>query len=41
METGILIQRIVAAPIEEVFSAWTKPEILSQWWGPRRGLQLP
>ena len=34
METGILIQRIVAAPIEEVFSAWTKPEILSQWWGP-------
>ena len=34
MEKGILIQRIVAAPIEEVFSAWTKPEILCQWPGP-------
>ena len=33
MHTGILIQRTIATPIEDVFSARTKPEILSQWWG--------
>ena len=34
MQTGILIQRLVAAPVEKVFAAWTEPEILSQRWGP-------
>jgi len=27
--------RIVDAPRELVFKAWTKPELLAQWWGPR------
>lgn len=26
--------RIVHAPIETVFAAWTEPEHLKVWWGP-------
>ena len=28
------LKRFFAAPREVVFDAWTKPEILAQWWGP-------
>ncbi len=28
------LERIFNAPIEKVFSAWTKPEILAKWFGP-------
>jgi uncharacterized protein YndB with AHSA1/START domain len=31
----IIWQRLVAAPPELVFDAWTKPEHLRHWWGPR------
>lgn len=27
--------RLFNAPRERVFSAWTKPQLISQWWGPR------
>jgi len=32
----IVTSRIVKAPPELVFSAWTEPEHLRNWWGPRR-----
>jgi len=30
----ILSVRIFDAPIEQVWKAWTEPEILKVWWGP-------
>jgi uncharacterized protein YndB with AHSA1/START domain len=32
--TQLTIRRVIAAPRERVFAAWTKPELLQQWWGP-------
>jgi len=29
------LKRFFAAPRQVVFDAWTKPEILAQWWGPK------
>ena len=29
------LKRFFAAPRELVFEAWTKPEMVAQWWGPR------
>lgn len=31
---GLRIVRVINAPIEQVFKAWTDPEILAKWWGP-------
>src|SRR5438105_4372156 len=31
----ILMTRIFDAPRSLVFKAWTSPEILARWWGPR------
>lgn len=28
------VERTFEAPLETVWSAWTTPEILDQWWGP-------
>jgi uncharacterized protein YndB with AHSA1/START domain len=28
------MERVLAASPEKVFDAWTRPELLSQWWGP-------
>jgi uncharacterized protein YndB with AHSA1/START domain len=30
----VRITRIIEAPREEVFRAWTQPEQIRQWWGP-------
>jgi uncharacterized protein YndB with AHSA1/START domain len=30
----VRITRIIDAPREEVFRAWTEPEQIRQWWGP-------
>jgi uncharacterized protein YndB with AHSA1/START domain len=36
----LVIERVFNAPRELVFKAWTKPEHMVQWWGPR-GFTLP
>jgi uncharacterized protein YndB with AHSA1/START domain len=33
-EKSITITRIFDAPKEEVWAAWTNPEIVKKWWGP-------
>jgi uncharacterized protein YndB with AHSA1/START domain len=32
--TELTISRVIRAPRQKVFSAWTTPELLTQWWGP-------
>ena len=32
--TELRLSRIIRAPREDVFAAWTDPELLTQWWGP-------
>lgn len=31
----LVINRVFPAPRQKVFDAFTKPEILAQWWGPQ------
>lgn len=33
-ECEIVTTRVVSAPREKVFRAWTEPEHLKNWWGP-------
>ena len=40
MENEIILERIIAAPREIVWQAWTDPEMLKQWWGPN-GVTIP
>lgn len=37
---GLAMTRVFAAPRELVFKAWTEPERLKRWWGPR-GYTVP
>jgi uncharacterized protein YndB with AHSA1/START domain len=32
--TELHLRRVIRAPREDVFAAWTEPELLKQWWGP-------
>src|SRR5688572_2241673 len=32
----IVIERVIDAPRELVFEAWTDPTHMTHWWGPRR-----
>ena len=32
--TVLTLSRVIRAPRERVFAAWTDPEMLKQWWGP-------
>lgn len=34
-ENAIEVVRTVTAPVEEVYEAWTKPDLLQQWFAPR------
>ena len=34
-ERTITIKRTLSAPIRIVWDAWTRPEHISQWWGPK------
>ena len=34
-EDSVVMVRAVAAPIEHVYDAWTKPELLQEWFAPR------
>ena len=33
-DLSVLVQRLLRAPPQRVFDAWTQPELLLQWWGP-------
>lgn len=33
-ETQLTLTRIIRAPRDKVFAAWTSPEQLVKWWGP-------
>lgn len=33
-ENALVIERVFNAPRQMVWDAWTKPEIMKQWWGP-------
>ena len=35
-ERELVIERVFDAPLEVVFDAWSKPEHLTQWFGPDR-----
>ncbi len=32
--TALTLSRIIRAPHERVFAAWTDPALLKKWWGP-------
>lgn len=34
-ERTVLNQRVVPYTREQVFKAWTDPELLAEWWGPK------
>lgn len=33
-DTALTTTRIIKAPRDRVFTAWTTPELLMKWWGP-------
>jgi uncharacterized protein YndB with AHSA1/START domain len=35
------LTRVVPAPRDAVFRAWTEPEALRRWWVPAEGMSLP
>ena len=41
METTLRISKIIAAPRDLVFRAWTEPERLKQWWGVEASFSTP
>lgn len=30
----LVIKRVFSAPVEQVFAAWTQPDVLAKWFGP-------
>jgi uncharacterized protein YndB with AHSA1/START domain len=34
-DKGLFIERVFDAPRETVWDAWTNPEIVKKWWGPK------
>jgi uncharacterized protein YndB with AHSA1/START domain len=34
-QQGLLIERVLDAPREKVWDAWTNPEQIKKWWGPK------
>ncbi len=39
-QESIKIERIIDAPREKVWQAWTEPELIKKWWGPE-GFSAP
>jgi uncharacterized protein YndB with AHSA1/START domain len=40
MSTDIRIERLLAATIDRVYDAWTRPELLTRWYCPNPALDL-
>lgn len=42
-QTGLSLNmtKIINAPIERVFAAWTQPELLHKWWGAHESFSAP
>jgi uncharacterized protein YndB with AHSA1/START domain len=40
-ETSLRIERTFDAPTEDVFDAWTSPEVLRRWWRPNPAWATP
>jgi len=34
-ERRLVIKRVIFATPERIFDAWTQPQLLTQWWGPK------
>ena len=34
-DQGLIIERVFDAPREQVWKAWTDPELMMRWWGPQ------
>jgi uncharacterized protein YndB with AHSA1/START domain len=34
-EQGLVIERVIDAPREQVWKAWTEPDEIKKWWGPK------
>jgi uncharacterized protein YndB with AHSA1/START domain len=34
-EKEVILEKLIDAPREKVWQAWTDPEMLKQWWGPK------
>jgi uncharacterized protein YndB with AHSA1/START domain len=30
----MVLERVIAAPVQSIWDAWTDPDALPQWWGP-------
>ena len=35
LKEDIIVKRIIDAPVELVWKAWTEPEYVVRWWGPK------
>ena len=35
MSKTLVITRVLDAPVEKVWAAWTEPEQIKKWWGPK------
>lgn len=35
MKEDIVVSRIIDAPVEQVWKAWTDPQQVMRWWGPK------
>lgn len=34
-KTNLVVTRIIDAPVEDVWRAWTDPDLVRRWWGPK------
>ena len=41
VETTLRVTKTIAAPRDQVFKAWTEPEMLKQWMGPDPSFSVP
>ena len=39
--TDLTLRRVIDAPVQRVYAAWTDPELLRQWLAPGKGARGP